>query len=104
MYFLCSDKAIKDLMSYYRSTWPDQTVTPKLHMLEDHALEFLESWVNAFGLYGEQGIGKFACHDQQIECKLSIQCNQKEEEWKQCSESTTCVSIQRVNPFALLHQ
>ena len=25
-------------------------------MLEDHALEFLESWVNAFGLYVEQGV------------------------------------------------
>lgn len=43
-------------MSYYRSTWPDQTVTPKLHMLEDHALQFLENWGYAFGLYGEQGV------------------------------------------------
>ena len=53
---LLSGDAIKDLMAYYRSTWPDQSVTPKLHMLEDHALYFLENWGSSFGLYGEQGV------------------------------------------------
>ena len=31
-------------------------MTPKLHMLKDHALEFLENWGSSIGLYGEQGI------------------------------------------------
>ena len=43
-------------MAYYRATWPDQSVTPKLHLLEDHALEFIENWGASFGLYGEEGI------------------------------------------------
>ena len=38
------------------ATWPDQSVTPKLHLLEDHALEYIENWGASFGLYGEQGI------------------------------------------------
>ena len=42
-------------MAVFRETFPSATVSPKMHMLEDHALE----WVNArnvgFGLLGEQG-------------------------------------------------
>ena len=42
-------------MAVFRGTFPSATVSPKMHMLEDHTLE----WVNAhnvgFGLLGEQG-------------------------------------------------
>ena len=50
------ENGIVDLMAYYRAKWPDQWVTPKLHLLEDYALEFIENWGALFGLYGEQGI------------------------------------------------
>ena len=33
--------------------WP--TIPPKLHMLEDHALEFIREWGVGFGFYAEQG-------------------------------------------------
>ena len=27
-----------------------------MHLLEDHALDFIKSWGSGFGLYGEQGM------------------------------------------------
>ena len=42
-------------MAFYRSKFPSETVTPKLHLLEDHAIQFMRKWGSSFGLYGEQG-------------------------------------------------
>lgn len=41
-------------MRYYRQTFPDATVTPMLHMLEEHRLPWLRRWMVGFGLLGEQ--------------------------------------------------
>ena len=43
-------------MSYFRKTFKHASVTPKLHLLEDHACRFIQRWKGAFGLYGEQGM------------------------------------------------
>ena len=50
------EKAISDLLTFYRATFPDETITPKLHLLEDHVCPFIEKWGGSFGLYGEQGM------------------------------------------------
>ena len=42
-------------MDFYRKTWPTETVPPKLHMLESHAADFMESWQAGHGIYGEHG-------------------------------------------------
>lgn len=42
-------------MDFYRKTWPEESVTPKLHMLEDHVLEFASKWGLGIGIYSEQG-------------------------------------------------
>ena len=42
-------------MEYYRTEWPNGSIPPKLHMLEDHATDFVEKWKTGFGMYGEQG-------------------------------------------------
>ena len=42
-------------MSFYREKFPTETITPKLHMLEDHVVPFLRKWESGLGLYGEQG-------------------------------------------------
>lgn len=42
-------------MSFYRDSFPHATVTPKLHMLEDHVVPFLKRWKVGFGFLGEQG-------------------------------------------------
>ena len=42
-------------MSFYRKNFAHETVTPKLHLLEHHAVIFIKRWQNGFGLYWEQG-------------------------------------------------
>jgi len=50
-----SDLYIKEFMSFYRIHFPNATVTPKLHMLEEHTVPFLQQWHIGFGFMGEQG-------------------------------------------------
>ena len=45
---------IVELMKFYRNGWPEETVTPKLHMLECHVVPFIERWRYGIGKYGEQ--------------------------------------------------
>ncbi|XP_057295214.1 uncharacterized protein LOC130623720 [Hydractinia symbiolongicarpus] len=49
------DRSIIDLMAYLRNTWPKESITLKLHLLEDHVLPFLKRWKTGLGVYGEQG-------------------------------------------------
>ena len=42
-------------MDFYRNSFPHATVTPKLHMLEDHVIPFLETWGVGLGFLGEHG-------------------------------------------------
>lgn len=42
-------------MSFLRKTFPGESVTPKLHMLENHVVDFISKWKIGLGLYGEQG-------------------------------------------------
>ena len=51
LYFL--ELAIVDLMQYFRKTWPKESITPKLHLLENHAVDFIRKWGIGFGMYGE---------------------------------------------------
>ncbi len=52
---ITSAQNIRTFMEYYRTTFPNSTVTPKLHMLEDHVIPWLSKWHGGFGLMGEQG-------------------------------------------------
>ena len=42
-------------MAYYRSQFSTATVTPKLHMLEEHVVPWIKKWGVGFGLLREQG-------------------------------------------------
>lgn len=42
-------------MKTYRTTWPQSTTTPKLHILEDHVANFLYDIHMGLGFMGEQG-------------------------------------------------
>lgn len=46
---------ITNFIAFYRTNFPESTITPKLHLLEDHILPFLKTWKVGFGLLGEQG-------------------------------------------------
>ena len=53
--FPCVGAAINHFMWYYRTTFPTATILPKLHFLEDHAVDFIKKWGTGFGFLGEQG-------------------------------------------------
>ena len=36
--------------------FPNESITPKLHLLEHHVVPFIKKWGYGIGLYGEQGI------------------------------------------------
>ena len=42
-------------MAFYRSTFPDATVIPKMHIKEYHVVPWLARWKVGLGLMGEQG-------------------------------------------------
>ena len=50
-----SGTSIDEFLAYYRSSFPQATVTPKLHILEEHVVPFLREWRVGFGFHGEQG-------------------------------------------------
>ena len=46
---------IHNLLVYCRKNWPKETIPPNLHMLEDHAADFIERSSPGHGVYGEHG-------------------------------------------------
>ena len=42
-------------MSFYRVTFPEAKFFPKMHMLEEHIVPWLEQWRVGSGCMGEQG-------------------------------------------------
>ena len=42
-------------MCFYRENFPQATVLPKMHMLEEHVIPWLKEWHVGFGMMGEQG-------------------------------------------------
>ena len=50
-----SGNNIPDLLVYCRKNWPNETIPPNLHMLKDHAADFIERSSPGHGVYGEQG-------------------------------------------------
>nr|XP_047131748.1 uncharacterized protein LOC124810629 isoform X2 [Hydra vulgaris] len=48
--------AIGKLISYFRKTWPNESITPKMHLLESHCADFIRNWGLGLDIYGEQGL------------------------------------------------
>ena len=44
-----------EFMHYYRDVFPEASIKPKLHILEDHMVNFLLNWRVGCGLLSEQG-------------------------------------------------
>ena len=42
-------------MEFFRKTFPNESVTPKLHLMECHVTPFLYRWRWGLGVYNEQG-------------------------------------------------
>lgn len=46
---------IDEFLCHYRASFPSATITPKLHMMEDHVVDFVSQWRVGIGMLGEQG-------------------------------------------------
>lgn len=53
---------IAKFMKFYREEFPSASVLPKMHMLEEHVIPWLQRWHVGFGLLGEQGIESIHAH------------------------------------------
>ena len=53
--FPSADICIKDFMRSFRRSFPQTNISPKLHLLEDHAVDQLQMFKVGFGLLNEQG-------------------------------------------------
>ena len=51
-----SKKAIKKYLHFFQEKFPEEPVTPKQHMLEEHVPVWLQLWKFDMSLYGEQGL------------------------------------------------
>ena len=53
-----SEYAINDCLLFISTDemFKGESITPKLHLLEDHVCRFLREWGFGFRLYGEQGM------------------------------------------------
>ncbi|XP_070549699.1 uncharacterized protein [Ptychodera flava] len=49
-------KSVEAFLQHFRSNFPRETVTPKMHILEDHVLPWIQMRRLGCGLHGEQGM------------------------------------------------
>ena len=56
------DDNILKFMAFYRDKFPEASALPKMHMLEEHVVPWLQKWHVGFRLLGEQGIESIHAH------------------------------------------
>ena len=85
-----TDSRIEKFIECYRDSFPQASITPKIHMLEDHVVPFLQKWKAGLGFLGEQGAesiharfnsirrsySNMPSRVQQLECVLKEHYNQ----------------------------
>ncbi|XP_020898282.1 uncharacterized protein LOC110237050 [Exaiptasia diaphana] len=69
-------------MALYRSFFPEASITPKLHFLEDHVIKWVKTYNIGFGLLGEQGIE--GIHAEFNTLKKTYSCLRKPTSQLQC--------------------
>lgn len=79
---------IKLFMSFYRSHFPEATVLPKMHMLENHMIPWLEQMHVGMGLMGEQGAESIHAAFNHTERQYT-NMPEKVERWNAWWQSTT---------------
>lgn len=70
------DFDIKEFLSFYRQEFPREnypkaTTLPKMHLLEDHMLDWLTKYHLGAGLMGEQGAESIHAHLNRLETTYS---------------------------------
>ena len=54
-------------MHHYRESFPKASILPKMHILEDHVVPWIEKWRVGAGLMGEQGAESIHAHIGRLE-------------------------------------
>ena len=58
-------------MKSYRELFPNASVLPKMHIMEDHVVPWLRRWRIGAGLMGEQGAESIHAHMAKLEAQYS---------------------------------
>ena len=58
-------------MTQYRESFPEASILPKMHILEDHTIAWLRRWKIGAGLMGEQGAESIHAHLHRLEAQYS---------------------------------
>ena len=61
------DESITHFMESYRRSFPRATTLPKMHILEDHVMPWVQRWRTGSGLMGEQGSESIHAHFHKLE-------------------------------------
>ena len=70
-----AEQDIATFLRTYRELFPNATVLPKMHILEDHVIPWLQRWKIGAGLMGEQGAESIHAHIAQLEQQYSSIAN-----------------------------
>ena len=54
LYFFPTKQAIQEFLAFFRDTFPTATVPIKMHLMEDHAVQWAAAYHVGYGLLGEQ--------------------------------------------------
>ena len=52
---LSTEQDIEEFVTFFRSNFPDATLPPKMHRLEEHVVPFLRRWHFPLRFFGERG-------------------------------------------------
>ncbi len=65
------EKDIVAFMEFYRKSFPNASVLPKMHVLEDHVVPWMRRWRLGAGLMGEQGAESVHAHIHRLETQYN---------------------------------
>lgn len=54
--FLLTENTIAAYLEFFRKNFPQESIPPKMHILEDHVIPFMKKWKVGLGFLGEQGV------------------------------------------------
>ena len=62
-----TEQDINNFLAFYRASFPEAIILPKMHILEDHVVPWFSRWHLGFGLMGEQGAESIHAHLMRME-------------------------------------
>ena len=65
-----TDTNLKEFLKYYRESFPHASILPKMHILEDHMVDWVKKWRIGAGLLGEQGAESIHAHMNRLDSQF----------------------------------